>query len=170
MNKTDKENLHKEIDLIQDCIKRMAKNSFLIKGWAISLIAGVLALSGKNVNPYFLGVVVLVPLISFWYLDAFFLYTERLYRKMYEWVIDERPKLNNENMYSLNPHRFKNQLKNKNTGRMESEWTVMWSKTLRNFYLIPIVLVILSLLVLSATRNHETLADKKEVSVVDATS
>lgn len=26
------EELHKEIDLIQDCINRMAKNSFLIKG------------------------------------------------------------------------------------------------------------------------------------------
>ena len=37
--------LHKEIDLIQDCIKRMANNSFLIKGWTVSLIAVVLALA-----------------------------------------------------------------------------------------------------------------------------
>lgn len=111
MNQTDKENLHKEIDLIQECIKRMANNSFLLKGWAISLVAVVLTLSEKNVNPYFLGLVVLVPLISFWYLDAFFLYTEKLYRKMYEWVIVERPKYNNDKMYDLNPHRFKNDVK-----------------------------------------------------------
>jgi hypothetical protein len=158
MNQTDKENLHKEIDLIQECIKRMASNSFLLKGWTISLVAVVLALSEKNVSPYFLGLVVLVPLISFWYLDAFFLYTEKLYRKMYEWVINERPKSNNERMYDLNPHRFKDQLRVKKwnkekkvmeeTNRLESEWTVMWSKTLRCFYFIPIVLIMIILIVL----------------------
>lgn len=156
MNQTNKENLHKEIDLIQECIKRMANNSFLLKGWTISLVAVVLALSEKNVNPYFLGLVVLVPLISFWYLDAFFLYTEKLYRKMYEWVITERPKSNNEKMYDLNPHRFKNELKvkkwNKKTQQMEDKketiCTVMWSVTLRCFYFIPTILVILVLLAL----------------------
>ena len=158
MNKTDKENLHKEIDLIQECIKRMASNSFLLKGWTISLVAVVLALSEKNVSPYFLGLVILVPLMSFWYLDAFFLYTEKLYRKMYEWVIAERPKSNNNKMYDLNPHRFKNELKvrrwNKcnqkmeDTDKNESVWSVMWSITLRCFYFIPLVLVILILVIL----------------------
>ena len=28
--------LHKEIDLIQSCINRMAGNSFLLKGWVVS--------------------------------------------------------------------------------------------------------------------------------------
>lgn len=156
MNQANKENLHKEIDLIQECIKRMANNSFLLKGWTISLVAVVLALSEKNVNPYFLGLIVLVPLVSFWYLDAFFLYTEKLYRKMYEWVITERPKSNNEKMYDLNPHRFKNELKvkkwNKKTQQMEDKketiCTVMWSVTLRCFYFIPTILVILVLLTL----------------------
>jgi hypothetical protein len=147
MNETDKGNLHKEIDLIQDCIKRMASNSFLLKGWAISLVAVVLALSDKNVNPIFLGLAVLVPLISFWYLDSFFLYTEKLYRKMYEWVIVERPQSNGEKMYDLNPHRFKDQLKVNGSDRLESEWTVMWSKTLRCFYAIPATLVVLILIV-----------------------
>jgi hypothetical protein len=153
MNETDKENLHKEIDLIQECIKRMASNSFLLKGWTISLVAVVLALSEKNVSPYFLGLAILVPIISFWYLDAFFLYTEKLYRKMYEWVIAERPKSNDEKMYDLNPHRFKDQLKVKDSDRLESEWTVMWSKTLRCFYAIPAVLVVLILVVLFLSQN-----------------
>lgn len=165
MNQTDKENLHKEIDLIQECIKRMASNSFYIKGWAISLVAVVLALSEKNVSPYFLGLVVLVPLISFWYLDAFFLYTEKLYRKLYEWVISERPKSNNEKMYDLNPHRFKNELKickwNKKTLKLESSdknetvLTVMWSVTLRGFYFIPTILVILIIAFLFANQQYK---------------
>jgi hypothetical protein len=170
MNQADKENLHKEIDLIQECIKRMANNSFLLKGWAVSLVAVVLSLSEKNVSPYFLGLVVLVPLISFWYLDAFFLYTEKLYRKMYEWVIAERPKSNIDKMYDLNPHRFKNDLKiskwNKkskqmeDTGKSESVWTVMWSVTLRSFYFIPISLVILVLVVLLISQNYKNSSEK----------
>ena len=33
------EEIHKEIDLIQSCISKMANNSFLIKGWLITLIS-----------------------------------------------------------------------------------------------------------------------------------
>lgn len=38
------EEIHKEIDLIQSCITRMAQNSFMVKGWFVSLYAVVLAL------------------------------------------------------------------------------------------------------------------------------
>ena len=41
------ETLHKEIDLIQACVTRMANNSFLLKGWAISIVAVILALADK---------------------------------------------------------------------------------------------------------------------------
>jgi len=170
MNQTDRENLHKEIDLIQECIKRMANNSFLLKGWAISLVAVVLTLSEKNVNPYFLGFVVLVPLISFWYLDAFFLYTEKLYRELYKWVITERPKFNNEKMYDLDSQRFINKLKIKkwnnkskqmaNTDKNQTVWTVMCSVTLRCFYLIPIALVVFVLVFLFISQHYKTPFEK----------
>ena len=172
MNQLDKDNLHKEIDLIQACINRMANNSFLLKGWAISIIAVVLALSEKNINPFFLCFVVLVPLISFWYLDAFFLYTEKLYRKMYEWVIQERPKSNADKMYDLNPHRFKNELKiiknGQDTDQIESEWSVMWSKTLKYFYFIPIVLVLTIMVILSVSNfsSAEKAGSIKEIPSV----
>ena len=39
--------IHKEIDLIQACITRMASNSFMIKGWAYGIIA---VLAGFLVN------------------------------------------------------------------------------------------------------------------------
>ena len=41
----EKDILHKEIDLIQGVITRMANNSFLLKGWIVSLIAVLLALT-----------------------------------------------------------------------------------------------------------------------------
>ena len=42
--KIQMEEIHKEIDLIQSCITRMAQNSFMVKGWFVSLYAVVLAL------------------------------------------------------------------------------------------------------------------------------
>lgn len=148
----DRNILHKEIDLIQACITRMAHNSFLIKGWTITLVAVVLALAEKVTNPVTLCLTMLVPLLSFWYLDAFFLYTEKLYRKLYEWVIVQRRQGNDEKLYDLNSHRFKDELKqrkwNKQTRAMEATdkqetvWSVMRSVTLRCFYGIPAVIVI----------------------------
>ena len=37
--------LHKEIDLIQGCISRMANNSVLLNGWLVSLITFIVVLS-----------------------------------------------------------------------------------------------------------------------------
>ena len=44
---------------------------------------------------------------------------------------------NIELMYQLNPIKFKGKIE-----EVESIWTVMWSKTLRWFYLISLVIVI----------------------------
>ena len=103
----DNNNLHKEIDLIQNCINRMARNSFMLKGWAISLLAVVLALTADRLNPLFLFCSVFIPLLCFWYLDAFFLRTEKMYRKMYEWVLKERKEGRMDFQYDLEPSRFK---------------------------------------------------------------
>lgn len=135
----DNNALHKEIDLIQGCIIRMANNSFLLKGWAISIIAVVLALADKSLEPALLSAVVLIPLFSFWYLDAFFLRTEKMYRKMYEWVIEKRVAGDNSYLYDLNPHRF--------ASAVESSTCIMFSITLRWFYGIPTLITIVVIIV-----------------------
>jgi len=43
-----KEYMLKEVDIIQDVIKRMAFNSFMIKGWAITLVVVTLVLKGTE--------------------------------------------------------------------------------------------------------------------------
>jgi len=133
----DIEVLHKEIDLIQACIKRMANNSFLLKGWTISLVAVVMALMKDNCNTYFLCLILLIPIVSFWYLDAFFLRTEKMYRKLYEWVLSARPNGIDEKLYDLNPLRFKDEI--------ESIFKVMLTITLKVFYgfMVLALLVIL---------------------------
>lgn len=134
MEKITTEIIHKEIDLIQSSITRMAHNSFLIKGWTISLIAVVLALSDKNINPLLLTSILVIPLISFWYLDAFFLHTEKMYRQMYETVIKKRKDGSDEQLYDLNPTQYIDQV--------DSRIKLMFSTTLRFFYGIPLLIIL----------------------------
>jgi len=128
--------LHKEIDLIQGVINRMANNSFLLKGWLISLIAVILALSKDTLltdNIDYLSIILILPVVVFWYLDAFFLHKEKCYRKLYEWVIKNR-NLTDEFLYSLDYSRFKSEVK--------SHCSIMFSKTLFPFYGITTTILI----------------------------
>ncbi len=134
MSTIDKDVLHKEIDLIQACISRMAHNSFMIKGWSITLVAVVLALAGKVTNPVPICLVMLVPLLSFWWLDTFFLRTERMYREMYKWVLKKRAEGNDEMLYDLDPRRFKE--------KVDSRAKIMRSETIRWFYGIPVAIIV----------------------------
>ena len=75
----------KHLEMIQGIINRMAGNSFMLKGWAVTLVAGVYALASNDTNKvYFL--IAYVPIIIFWGLDAYYLRQERLYRKLYDKV------------------------------------------------------------------------------------
>lgn len=77
------ENILKYLELIQSVINRMASNSFMLKGWAVTLVAGIFALAGKDTDKlYFL--VAYIPVIAFWGLDAYYLLQERMYRALYE--------------------------------------------------------------------------------------
>ena len=98
--------LEKEIDLIQSCINRMAHNSFIVKGWMISVLAVLLGVLSKTFNVTILSIVCIIVSMCFWYLDGFFLRLERLYRWKYEWIIKNRMS-SNEYYYDLNPYNDK---------------------------------------------------------------
>jgi len=132
--------LEKEIDLIQACINRMAKNSFIVKGWAISLASVILALLPKNVDIKLLSIIVIVSTICFWYVDAFFLKTEKLYRWKYEWVIINRYKSDNY-LYDLNPYNKEMWIKTNNKERnIPCTIRVMFTRTLVPLYGLLIAL------------------------------
>ncbi|AYD40814.1 hypothetical protein D4Z93_09860 [Clostridium fermenticellae] len=105
MDKISTEIIHKEIDLIQACITRMANNSFLLKGWYITLITVMLTLFfAQHCRIELIGLFIFVITAVFWGLDGFFLKTEILYRWKYSWVIKERLKDNQDNLYDLDPY------------------------------------------------------------------
>lgn len=70
------------LKFVQAVITRMASNSFLLKGWAVSLVAGLTALakadSDRDIAWIAFGVV-----IVFGCLDAYYLALERSFRKLY---------------------------------------------------------------------------------------
>lgn len=79
------------LGFIQSIISRMGANSFLLKGWSVTLVAAMFALSAKEANYKFV-VLSYFPIFVFWALDAYFLHQEKLYRKLYEEVAEGRIK------------------------------------------------------------------------------
>lgn len=73
------------LKLIQDIIKRMADNSFKLKAWTTALVSAILAIAEKADQLYLLPMAGFI-LILFWYLDAYFLRMENMYRDLYNHV------------------------------------------------------------------------------------
>lgn len=75
----------KHLEFIQNIIARLSNISFLLKGWGITLLAALFALSAKDSNSRFYWISVFVLLI-FWVLDSYFISVERKYRALYDQV------------------------------------------------------------------------------------
>ncbi len=73
----------KHLEMLQSVITRMANNSFLVKGWSVTLLSAILVLTAKD-KIFAMGWIALIPIIIFWLLDGFFLRQERLFRKLYD--------------------------------------------------------------------------------------
>lgn len=82
------ENKIKFLEMIQNLIMRMATNSFMLKGWAVTLVAGTFALSNKESNNLFF-LISYIPIILFWLLDSYYLQLERKYRSLYNNTLEK---------------------------------------------------------------------------------
>lgn len=133
------ENKIRHLEMIQGIINRMAGNSFMLKGWAVTLVAGIFALASKDADKmYFL--VAYIPILVFWGLDGFYLCQERLYRLLYDEV---REKADTAIDFSMRA----------SAGSHSGEWKYSWlgsafSKTELWFYL-PLALVCASIIIVT---------------------
>ena len=59
----------KHLEFIQAAINRMAGNSFLLKGWTVTLTGGLLALTFKQIDRRYFYTSFVV-LLLFWFLDG----------------------------------------------------------------------------------------------------
>ncbi|CDD51556.1 putative uncharacterized protein [Bacteroides sp. CAG:875] len=120
------ENKIKHLEFIQNIITRMNSNSFMIKGWCVTLVSALFALAAKDSEVKFAAIAYFIIPI-FWILDGFFLATEKKFRKMYNEV---RIK-NDENIdFNITPEKV-------------TIWNLItkgiFTKTLIPFYLISLV-------------------------------
>lgn len=75
----------KHLEFLQGVINRMANTSFLLKGWSITIVAGLFAFSEtKDERPLLWLALILTGV--FWFLDSYFLWQERLFRALFNHV------------------------------------------------------------------------------------
>lgn len=128
----------KHLEFIQEAIARMGRNSFLLKGWSVTLVAAIFALSARNPSIY-LVLVALFPALAFWGLDAFYLAQERRFRKLHEDVIE-----GNVGAFSMEPSGYEKGAR--------AWFKVACSRSVLPFHLIVVLTVgfiILALLLLA---------------------
>ena len=83
----NEEKVIKHLEMTQAVINRLGSNSFLLKGWSMTVIVTTMVLIARYdiQNPY-LVLAVMFPVLGFWILDGYFLWQERLFRQVYDEV------------------------------------------------------------------------------------
>ncbi len=123
--------MEKHLEFIQGVINRMCQNSFLIKGWTVTLVSALFALAANDTNQIFV-VIAYFPTIIFWILDSYYLYQERIFRKLYDKVRQQQT-----TDYSLSTEEIDNGV---------SDWAIAaFSKTIILFYGIIIITLLIIL-------------------------
>ena len=79
------ENKQAHLEMIQAIINRMSVNSFQLKGWSVVLVSALFALAAGDSQVLFVYLAYF-PAVAFWILDGYFLWQERLFRKLYDRV------------------------------------------------------------------------------------
>ena len=117
----------KYLEFIQNIITRMNTNSFQIKKMTLIVASALLAIYVETVNKSF-GLICFFSTILFWYLDAYYLYQESLFRALYNDVICSRKKIK---CFDMNIARYKERL---------SIWESAFSRTVCPMYILILVL------------------------------
>lgn len=125
--------LVKHLEMIQGTMTRTANNSFLLKGWTVTIIAAVYILVARTNNNGWLWIA-LLPCLSFWWLDGFFLRQERLFRKLFDAARKGEDK---NGPYSMNTKPYEK--------LVDSQIKTASSKTLLTFHGSILALILISI-------------------------
>lgn len=75
----------KHLEFVQAVVARQANNSFLVKGWSLTVAVAFFGFAIERSSPG-LALLGFAPLVAFWFLDTYFLRQERLFRCLYDAV------------------------------------------------------------------------------------
>ena len=90
------------LKMIQANISRMASNSFIVKGWAITSIGAMYAYWLTNKSNFLLWII-LGATILFRFHDAYYLMVERAFRKLYDKIRMEKISRNRIETFEMTP-------------------------------------------------------------------
>ncbi|MFT4213353.1 MAG: hypothetical protein QM622_01050 [Microbacterium sp.] len=93
------------MDYVQAIIARLANNSFIMKGWALTLTSALLGFAATR-SDALLAFLALAAVLAFWFLDAYFLRQERAFRLMFSDVAAKKV-----TGFNLNPATYAKRVK-----------------------------------------------------------
>jgi hypothetical protein len=108
----------------------MAANSFVLKGWSVTLVTGLFALAADGGRGEY-AALGLVPAVSFWWLDAYYLRLERLFRKLHD---DVRHGGLASDLYSMSVAKYDRDV--------ASTARIMWSPSVRWLHAVVVAVVV----------------------------
>jgi hypothetical protein len=111
------------IGTIQHIINRMATNSFIIKGWTVAVLGIILLLNGTRYQ----ASIAVFALLVFWYLDAYFLRQKKMYRVLYDEIVENKLNIGDE-FFDIRTARYEAGIEVPRSSKL------MLSKTLLIFY------------------------------------
>ena len=119
----------------------MAGNSFLLKGWTVTISAALFALAAKDSSRAF-AIIALFPALSFWGLDAYYLRQDRLFRKLYDDLrLAPEESLNRIEAFSLATDRYADEIPN---------WFMtLWAPTILFLHGVVILAILVVIVMLS---------------------
>jgi hypothetical protein len=123
------------LEMIQAVINRMGSNSFAVKTWTVGLVAALLTFAAEREETASRVLVALMPVAVFWYLDAFYLRQERLFRRLYDAV-----RLGEDSAVQGGP--FTMSAKPYESERYNRLWAVLWSRSIAPLYVSLVVIVL----------------------------
>lgn len=124
----EKQAVIKHLEMIQGVVSRLAHDSFLVKGWSMTLLAaGVIFIAREEIHSGLVMLAFAVPIFGFWLLDAYFLWQERMFRNLYDKVRQKQ-----DTDFSMSSRGCGDQPEGQWKGFMRA----FWSCTLILFYVI----------------------------------
>lgn len=158
--------LHKELDLIQSVITRMAQNSFYMKGWCMTLVAAIFSLSEKVGTVKDVAMPLAIMSAFFWVLDTNYLSLEKKYRGLYAWVLKHRlAKDDYVNLYSLDYNLAEKPEKGRVRGRIVLilRWVRVFISWSESCLYVPLIVLLIGLNFGWWSRTSEIESAKREV-------
>lgn len=138
-----KDRVVKHLEIIQAVITRLAHDSFLVKGWSMSiLLAGAILIARDGIPFAWPALLLAVPVLGFWGLDGYYLWKEKLFRAVYD---DIRTRDETDFAMQLIDHKGKPRY-----------WATVFSCTLISFYVLEALVVFGLFLMLSIETSECT--------------